>query len=145
MVDVTPSRTLRYIKKFADHDLELMPLYQVGFKDGKLSVFCNKEASNLIRKPPMLCKVSLVLFSPGGDLYNCHTKLYWGDRKSSFGNILTGFEIPDGYYVCHDYGFCHPCQIGYMDVREINEGKGIKVNEKVLLSNPPKEVQPSKY
>jgi sulfatase maturation enzyme AslB (radical SAM superfamily) len=146
IVDVNPKKTLMYISKFADYDINLIPLYQIGFTEkGKLSVYDNEEASNLIRKPPVLCKVAQVLFSPNGDIYNCCTKLYWGDQKSSFGNLVAGFEMPNGYYVCHDFGFCNPCQIGYMDVRKINENISIKVNKKVLLSNPPAGVQPSKY
>lgn len=145
MVDVNHRKTLTYIGKFADYDINLLPLYQVGFtEEGKLAVYSNEEASNLVRKPPILCKVAQVLFSPNGDIYNCHTKLYWGDQRSSFGNLVTGFEIPDGYYVCHDFGFCNPCQIGYMDIKKIDNDKNIKINEKTLFSNPPPGVQLSK-
>jgi len=145
MVDANHSKTLEYIGKFADYDINLLPLFQVGFtEEGKLAVYSNVEASNLIRKPPVLCKLAQVLFSPNGDIYNCCTKLYWGDEQSSFGNLVTGFEIPEGYYICHDYGFCNPCQIGYMDVRK-KDNKNIKVNKKILFSNPPIGVHSSKY
>jgi organic radical activating enzyme len=120
MVDIDSKNTLKFIARFADYGLSLVPLYHLGFQKGKLSVYSNEEASNLFRKPPILCNVSQVLFSPNGDIYNCCTKLYWADRASSFGNIVTGFELPNGYYVCHDYGFCNPCQIGYMDVQELS-------------------------
>ena len=143
MVDVNSEKTLEHIGRFADYGLKLAALYEIGYKDGKALVYENEEASNLIRKPPVLCETSCTAFGPTGDVYNCHTKLYWDDKQSSFGNIVSGFEIPDGYYVCHDFGFCNPCQIGYMDVRSVNETAGIKINEKVLLSNPPKHVRPS--
>ncbi len=143
IVDVSSEKTLEHIGKFADHGLKLAALYEIGYKDGKPLVYKNEDASNLVRKPPVLCKTSLIVFGPTGDVYNCHTKLYWDDKQSSFGNIVSGFEIPDGHYVCHDYGFCNPCQIGHMDVRNVNETEGVKINEKVLLSNPPKNVRPS--
>ena len=144
MVDIDPKNTLRFIARFADYGLSLVPLYHLDFQGGRLSVYSNEKASNLIRKPPVLCNLSQVLFSPSGDIYNCCTKLYWGDRQSSFGNIVADFEIPDGYYICHDFGFCNPCQIGCMDVRELDASDGIKVNKKVLSSNPPQGVQPSR-
>jgi len=143
MVDVDPRKTVEHIGQFADHGLKLAALYEIGYKDGKPMVYENEEASNLTRKPPVLCKTSLLLFGPTGDVYNCHTKMYWNDKQSSFGNIVSGFEMPDGHYVCHDFGFCNPCQIGYMDVRNLDATAGIKINDKVLFSNPPKNVRPS--
>jgi hypothetical protein len=145
MVDVAHRKTSKYIGKFADLDIKMLPLYQLGFKNGKVVVATNEEASDMIRKPPVLCKTKLLLFSPSGDIYNCHTKLYWDDKKSAFGNICEDHEIPDGYYICHDYGFCNPCQIGYMDIKNSIGITEIKVNKKILYSNPPKGVVSSKH
>ncbi len=145
MVDVAHRKTSKYIGKFADLGIKMIPLYQLGFKNGKVLVASNGEASNMNRKPPVLCKTKLLLFSPSGDIYNCHTKLYWDDKKSAFGNICEDHEIPGGYYICHDYGFCNPCQIGHIDIKSTNEIATMKVNEKILYSNPPNGVEFSKH
>lgn len=103
IVDVEYAKTKQYIKKFATHGIKIQSLFRVGMKDQEVLVTSNPEASNLYRKPPVLCRTKLALFAPNGDVYNCHTKLYWNDYASSFGNIITGFNIPDDYCVCHDY------------------------------------------
>lgn len=143
MVDVDHRKTGKYLGKFADLDIMMIPLYQLGFKNGKVLGTTKGEASDMTRKPPVLCKTKLLLFSPSGDIYNCHTKLYWDDKKSALGNICEDHENPDGYYICHDYGFCNPCQIGYVDIKSTDEISEIKVNKKILHSNPPKGVLPS--
>lgn len=137
IVDVDEKKTISCIKKFADHGINMIPLFQVGKKDdGEISSFANPESSDMVRKPPVLCKTNLTLFSPDGYVYNCHTKLYWNDRQSSFGNIETGFEIPDDYVICHDYGFCNPCQGGYIDIKKVDISNFDK-KYRVLYSNPP--------
>jgi len=140
VVDVDPSRTKKYIKDFALNGIKIQSLDQVGVDGDEVLVLSNPEASNLVRKPPVLCKTKLVLFAPNGDVYNCHTKLYWADKAASFGNITTGFNIPETYLSCSDYGFCQPCQIGYMDVKPLNAFDSVGRIHHILPSNPPSTV-----
>ncbi len=140
VVDVDHARTKKYIKDFALNGVKVQALDQVGMNGDDVLVLSNHEASNLVRKPPVLCKTKLTLFAPNGDVYNCHTKLYWADKAASFGNITTGFKIPEGYLSCSDYGFCQPCQIGYMDVKPLNALDDMGRIHHILPSNPPPTV-----
>lgn len=144
IVDVDSARTRKSIRKFALKGIKVQSLCKVGVKGDEILATSNPEASNLYRKPPVLCRTKLVLFAPNGDVYNCHTKLYWGDTASSFGNITTGFNIPDDYCICHDYGYCHPCQIGYIKI--IKKDKHIPAEQgcHLLPSNPPSGVVESR-
>jgi hypothetical protein len=144
IVDVDSARTRKRIKDFALNGIKVQSLFQVGMKGDHVLVMSNPEASNLARKPPVLCRTKLVLFAPNGDVYNCHTKLYWGDSSSTFGNITTGFSIPDEYCVCYDYGYCHPCQIGYMDIKFHDFSDETERKYRILPSNPPPGVVKSK-
>jgi sulfatase maturation enzyme AslB (radical SAM superfamily) len=144
IVDTDSAKTKKYIKDFAMHDIKIQSLFRVGMKDDEVLVMSHPEASNLSRKPPVLCRTKMVLFAPNGDVYNCHTKLYWGDTASSFGNLKTGFEIPDEYCICYDYGFCHPCQIGYMDIKPLDLNEAEKKKYRILPSNPPSGVVKSR-
>jgi organic radical activating enzyme len=140
IVDINATRTSNYIKSFALNGIKIQTLYQVGMKGKEVLVMNNPEASNLYRKPPVLCRTKLVLFAPNGDVYNCHTKLYWGDSASSFGNVASGFSIPDDYCICHDYGYCHPCQIGYIDIKTNDVMNETGRKYRILPSNPPPRV-----
>jgi len=144
IVDVNPAKTRKYIRNFSLKGIKVQSLFQVGMKGDEVLATSNPEASNLYRKPPVFCRTKLVLFAPNGDVYNCHTKLYWGDTASSFGNITTGFSIPDDYCICHDYGFCHPCQIGYINIIERDNHTPAEKSCHVLFSNPPSGVVESR-
>jgi hypothetical protein len=144
VVDIDPFRTKKYIKDFALNGIKVQALDQVGMVGDDVKVISNLEASNLIRKPPVLCKTKLVLFAPNGDVYNCCTKLYWADKAASFGNIVTGFNIPEHYLACSDYGFCQPCQIGYMDVKPYVAQDAMGRIHHILPSNPPPTVVKSR-
>ena len=144
VVDVDHARTKKYIKDFALNGIKVQALDQVGMKGDDVVVLSNHEASNLVRKPPVLCKTKLTLFAPNGDVYNCHTKLYWADKAASFGNITTGFNIPDHHLACSDYGFCQPCQIGYMDVKPYVAQDSMGRIHHILPSNPPPTVVQSR-
>ncbi len=59
----------------------------------------------------IFCRMHKVLFAPNGDIYNCHYKLYAG-HSDKLGNILQkglDINVPQDYFLCHDYGFCNPC------------------------------------
>jgi organic radical activating enzyme len=144
VIDIDPSRTKRYIKDFALHGIKIHSLDQIGVDGDEVLVLGNLEASNLVRKPPVLCKTKLTLFAPNGDVYNCHTKLYWADKAASFGNVTTGFNIPEDYLSCSDYGFCQPCQIGYMDVKTDIPKEAVAAGLRILPSNPPPTVVQSR-
>ena len=137
MVDIDMKQSLQYTKRFAEHNIDLIIQPYIGDKEGEVYTHKRLEPSNYIRKPPVSCKTNLVLFAPNGDIYNCHTKMYWGDKGSSFGNLSGDYEIPEGSYVCHDYGYCNPCQVYFMEVSPVDFATNGTSNSKVLLSNPP--------
>jgi len=62
-------------------------------------------------KKDMFCRMGKVLFAPNGDIYNCHYKLYTA-HTDKFGNIFSqglNTALPQDFFLCHDYGFCNPC------------------------------------
>lgn len=62
-------------------------------------------------KQDIYCHMNKVLFAPNGDIYNCHYKLYTG-HKDKLGNLFdedVRIVLPSDYVLCHDYGFCNPC------------------------------------
>jgi MoaA/NifB/PqqE/SkfB family radical SAM enzyme len=70
-----------------------------------------REGFSQKARQDMFCRMHKVLFAPNGDIYNCHYKLYTANADK-FGNIFDknlNVDIPEDYFLCHDYGFCNPC------------------------------------
>jgi hypothetical protein len=82
-------------------------------------------------KQGIYCRMKKVLFAPNGDIYNCHYKLYTG-HKDKFGNIFNEdvyIVMPEEYFLCHDYGFCNPCDSEGHSFKSL-DGKEINIGEK---------------
>ena len=82
--------------------------YQEGFAQKQLN--------------PIYCRMNKVLFAPNGDIYNCHYKLYTGN-KDKLGNLFdkdAHIVLPQDYFICHDYGFCNPCDSEYHPFKRLN-------------------------
>ena len=80
-------------------------------KDGIKNYAAYCEGFGQKEKKDIYCRMNKVLLSPNGDIYNCHYKLY-SNHKDKFGNIFEEnihAVMPQGFFLCHDYGFCNPC------------------------------------
>ncbi|MDD4953667.1 MAG: hypothetical protein PHG40_02035 [Candidatus Omnitrophica bacterium] len=80
-------------------------------RDGIYNYKDYQAGFNQQNKQDIYCRMNKVLFAPNGDIYNCHYKLYTG-HKEKLGNLFRkGLHIalPADYFLCHDYGFCNPC------------------------------------
>lgn len=69
-----------------------------------------REGFSQETRQSIYCMLNKVLFAPNGDIYNCHYKLYTA-HKDKLGNLFTedALSYPKDYFLCHDYGFCNPC------------------------------------
>jgi len=108
--------TVKLQRFFGRHGGDLYPsenAYDIVCEqeDGIVNYKAYRDGFNQAGKKDVYCRVKKVLFAPNGDIYNCHYKLYTGHRDK-FGNILDKdlhIVMPEGFFLCHDYGFCNPC------------------------------------
>ena len=80
-------------------------------EDGIRNYEAYREGFSQGSKKDIYCRMHKVLFAPNGDIYNCHYKLYTG-HSDKFGNIFDEdvyLVMPESFFLCHDYGFCNPC------------------------------------
>ncbi len=58
------------------------------------------------------CKNTVVPVAPDGEIYLCHSDLYFNRRDRSLGNILDNtFAFPDGHLPCSNFGLCSECDV----------------------------------
>ena len=58
------------------------------------------------------CKNTVVPIAPDGEIYLCHSDLYFNRQDRSLGNILDkAFAFPDGYLPCSNFGLCSECDV----------------------------------
>ncbi len=58
------------------------------------------------------CKNTVVPIAPNGDVYLCHSDLYFNRRDRALGNILDeSFIFPDKHLMCDNYGLCSECDV----------------------------------
>ena len=58
------------------------------------------------------CKNTVVPVAPNGDIYLCHSDLYFNRRDRALGNILDDeFAFPDKHLPCENYGLCSECDV----------------------------------
>lgn len=58
------------------------------------------------------CKNTVVPVAPDGEIYLCHSDLYFNRRERSLGNILDNtFVFPDGHLPCLNFGLCSECDV----------------------------------
>jgi len=100
-------------------------------EDGIRNYDAYREGFNQTARQDIYCRMKKVLFAPNGDIYNCHYKLYTG-HSDKFGNLFDEdvyIIMPDEFFLCHDYGFCNPCDSEGHVFRRLN-GKEINIGEK---------------
>jgi len=81
----------------------------------------------------VFCKNTVVPVAPNGDIYLCHSDLYFNRKERALGNLLdASFEFPDEHLPCDNYGLCSECdvkvktnhyqQYGYtsVDIKEVS-------------------------
>jgi MoaA/NifB/PqqE/SkfB family radical SAM enzyme len=98
------------------HDNALYPLpadkYDIEYdqQDGIFNYVEYERGFGQRGRSSIYCHMNKVLFAPNGDIYNCHYKLYTG-HKDKLGNLFdeARISVPQGYFLCGDYGFCNPC------------------------------------
>jgi len=58
------------------------------------------------------CKNTVVPVAPNGEIYLCHSDLYFNRRDRSLGNILDdAFTFPDAHLLCLSFGLCSECDV----------------------------------
>lgn len=60
----------------------------------------------------VFCKNTVVPVSPAGDIYLCHSDLYFKRSDRVLGNLLDDtFEFPSDHLPCDNYGLCSECDV----------------------------------
>ena len=58
------------------------------------------------------CKNTVMPVAPNGDIYLCHSDLYFNRRDRALGNITDQeFVFPDKHLPCDNYGLCSECDV----------------------------------
>jgi len=123
---------------FGRHDGNLYPSENVcdivcEQEDGIRNYEAYREGFDQVGKKDVYCRMKKVLFAPNGDIYNCHYKLYTA-HKDKFGSLLDKdlhIVMPQDFFLCHDYGFCNPCDseghaFKNLAGKEFNIGQAVK-------------------
>ncbi|MBF0384758.1 MAG: radical SAM protein [Candidatus Omnitrophica bacterium] len=103
------------LKSFAKkYNVELRLKEFLGdYGDEKIGNLLYPEAAsgiNLSRR--VLCKNTVVPIAPDGNVYLCHSDLYFNRREKALGNILDeDFMFPKDFLPCDNYGLCNECDV----------------------------------
>ncbi len=58
------------------------------------------------------CRNTVIPIGPNGDIYHCHSDLYFGRESLKSGNVLDDdLVIEDKYHNCDNYGTCSECDV----------------------------------
>ncbi len=105
----------REVKEFGEkHGVEVRQKEFLGYWDGKLYGTYKYEGSCSGKKRGIRvqCRNTVVPLGPGGDVYRCHSDLYFGRKDLRLGNILDGdLEVNGEYQDCDNYGTCSECDV----------------------------------
>lgn len=86
----------------------------LGYHEGKLyGTYLYPDASvGKVTKPMVYCRNSVLIISPSGDIYRCHSDLYHKRHDLKLGNITDpSFKVDDGHNPCFVYGLCSECDV----------------------------------
>lgn len=86
----------------------------LGYWNGKLyGTFKYKDACIGRNKGICVqCKNTVIPIAPNGDIYRCHSDLYFGRENLKLGNILDDdLVIQNKYHKCDNYGTCSECDV----------------------------------
>ena len=80
-----------------------------------------RQACSQKSKKEVLCKMNKVLFTPNGNIYNCHYRLYT-NSPCYYGNLFDEefrTNLPQDFFECEEFGFCNPCDFGNFQIKTI--------------------------
>jgi len=61
---------------------------------------------------PVTCKNSVMPIAPDGNVYRCHSDLYFRRSEGVIGHLLDdAFAFPEHHSPCDNYGLCSECDI----------------------------------
>ncbi len=86
----------------------------LGYHDGKLygQYFYEDSCVGHVTRTEVECRNTVLIISPSGDVYRCHSDLYHKRHELRVGNISQpDFAINDNYQPCHVYGLCSECDV----------------------------------
>ena len=103
------------VKQFAkEFDVEVRRKQFLGYWNGKLyGTFKYEDACAGTKKGIRVkCKNTVVPIAPNGDIYRCHSDLYFRRQSLKLGSILDKeLKIKSKYYNCDNYGTCSECDV----------------------------------
>ncbi len=100
-----------YAKK---KDVELRSKEFLGIYNGKIygAIKYPGSADGKSQGVTVYCKNTVVPVAPDGEIYLCHSDLYFNRRDRSLGNILDSeFVFPEGHLPCLNFGLCSECDV----------------------------------
>ena len=97
-----------------EKDVEFRSKEFLGIHDGKMYGIIKYPGSvdGKIQGITVHCKNTVVPVAPDGEIYLCHSDLYFNRRDRSLGNILDNtFAFPNGHLPCLNFGLCSECDV----------------------------------
>jgi len=113
-----PSHTQEEIAEFKEYakkfNVELRSKEFLGEYNGKIYGTLRYPDSVIgkVKGINVLCKNTVVPIAPDGNIYRCHSDLYFNREELALGNVLDGtFEFSQEYLPCQYYGLCSECDV----------------------------------
>ncbi len=101
----------RYAARF---NVELRPKEFLGEYSGKDygSLLYPNAACGKKQGRKVLCKNTVVPIAPDGNIYRCHSDLYFNRKELALGNILDDdMRFIENHMSCDNYGLCNECDV----------------------------------
>jgi len=115
LTDPSCTEEIASIREYAERfGVEVRPKEFLGNWEGKVyGTFLYPDASAGTRKgKKVFCRNTVVPIAPDGNIYRCHSDLYFNRRASALGNIMDPeFAFPAGHLGCDNYGLCSECDV----------------------------------
>lgn len=86
----------------------------LGYYDGKLyGNYAHPDAVvGHVSRSEVLCRNTVLIIAPSGDVYRCHSDLYHKRNELKVGNITdSDFSPADEYGACNFFGLCSECDL----------------------------------
>ncbi len=105
---------IQEMKNYAKaHGVELREKEYLGHLNGEhRGTYLYEGAADGVNKGiKVFCKNSVVPVAPDGNIYRCHSDLYFSRKKLSIGNINKDVQFPKEHLECNNYGLCSECDV----------------------------------
>ncbi|MBU1201572.1 MAG: radical SAM protein [Nanoarchaeota archaeon] len=85
----------------------------LGYLDGTLyGQFRYGDSCTMKSKKKVKCLTTQLLIDPTGDVYRCYGDLFRQNPEGVLGDIFDPeVDLSMRYTDCHNFGFCHPCDV----------------------------------